>query len=64
VRFLQAAVKEIADRKEAIPADSFRSHSFEPGWQEKHMYDVGRVQGLQEALDIILNITRADERDD
>jgi hypothetical protein len=63
VRFLEAAVKQIAELKEQIPVDSFRSHSFDPGWQEKHILDVGRVRGLEEAMNIILNITRGDEHD-
>jgi hypothetical protein len=63
VRFLEAAVRQIAELKEQIPVDSFRAHSFEPGWQEKHILDVGRVRGLQEAMDIILNITRGGDND-
>jgi hypothetical protein len=61
VRLLHRAVQLIAERRDAIPVDAFKSAQFDDEGLRKVILDMGRVRGLDEALGILMELTRGDE---
>jgi len=61
---LKRAVNEIANLKQEVQDKAFRNASIGPDSHLSFIQSVGMVQGLDMALDIILNITKGeDERE-
>ena len=61
MRSVQRAVQEISQLKLDIQSDAFQNVSIDKDSHLKFIRDVGRIQGLDEALKILLNIIRGDE---